>query len=313
MNRVLTLLLTLTLAASVEVSARNASSLSVMVYNTHPLIGATPPQARVVFADEPVVVKAEFIYVTIPDEPSRPTSAAAPFSFPAGPWWKAVQWSLRDGNGEVELPIDRATIVSEDAGAQARSAQRGEVTLKPGETSPRVLLNLGYLPVGEYKLSAKFRGMTSQPDRFDVRSGSETPLIRRAYLRYQLTLPASYERSLELTTQLAELEPLNASLFEDLGDRALLYGTLAEADGYYARALKIIEQRRAALEKNATIHPSVAKAFEDEKRVILSLRDILPDYFANRTGLAIRANHASSGPEYLLIKRSTGDVLRRIR
>src|SRR6266481_7932761 len=109
MNRFLAfLLLTLILAVCADVSARSASSLSVMVYNTHPVIGTTAPQARVVFADEPLLVEAEFIYVTLPDEPSRATSTAASFSFPARSWWKVVQSSLRDGRGERQLPIDHA-------------------------------------------------------------------------------------------------------------------------------------------------------------------------------------------------------------
>lgn len=302
------------LSVPLNAQARPATTLRASVVS-HPIMGATAPMPLVVFDDEPVLIDVALNVVSIPDEtPSRTVPAI--IRFPQAEWWRSLRWSLRDADGRaVPLPIGTAQVVNEDEGAaaRARSADRqGRIVIRTGER-PRVVLNVGALPRGDYALQVSLDSIQSPEYRFAVRNGSESPAIRRAWLHDQLTRPQSYERAREIILELASLEPQNAAIFEDLGTMAVANGRSDDADAAFHQAITIIEENRAAYRRSNEKNEKVEKEFDAKLVQMASVRRMAKQYFANRDTLRLDVQMVMGRREYSLVRRDTGQILERVR
>jgi len=294
--------------------ARNAVSIRIDV-TSHPVLDSTLPQTRVIFADEPVIVEAAVNFVSIPDDGASRPAVAAP-TIPSTYWWKSFHWSLRErGRGEIPFPPDATRVLGQDKESQSRrqrAAATNAVTLRSGER-PTVKLNIGILPVGDYTLAAEFDGHQAGPERFNVRTGGEDRALRHTYADYRLRRARSYGELQDFTAQLAEFEPLNAGIFETVGDAALVEGSLAEADTAYAKAEGIVRARREQTTKqHGELEPKLAKSFQKELDRLARVRQMLPNYFAHRSTMAIEVTRVGAYREYRLVDRSTHKLIQRI-
>jgi hypothetical protein len=305
----------LLIGAVADAQARTVTSLLVNVVS-HPMVGAQAPTPRVVFDDERVLIEVELALVSIPDEnPSAPPPAVT-VQLVEPQWWRGLQWSLRDGKGSARsLRIDTARVVREDSGAVAR-AQRADrqhrLFLHAGERAS-VVLDLGFLPRGDYTITASLNDRTSANYTFAVRNGSESPEMHRAYLHYLMTQPQSLSRSREIILELASLEPQNASLFEDLGDMAVRNEQPDAADSAYRQAVAIVEENRIRLQRSGGSNAIIEKEFDRKLGQIAAVRRLVANYFANRTTFNFEVSIVGGRREYSLIRRDSGKVIERVR
>ena len=109
--------------------------------------------------------------------------------------------------------------------------------------------------------------------------------------------------------ELAATDPLNASPWNRLGDLALADGTADEIRGYYDRAVQVLNQRRQNFVGRGRDH--LIAAIDRERDVILAVRELIPQYVANRGTMILHAD-LQAGRRYVLRDRTTSRVLRTI-
>ena len=254
-------------------------------------ISASTP-TRVVFTGAPIRAEVSLVAAALPS----PSSAPMSISLPSKEWWNDLLWDLeRNGKTMHPRPALRANA---DPSAELRSGQRLVARF-----------NLGELPPGEYRLKVRLGDLHSDAEWFLVSNGQENDDLRREFARYNVDRSrdnASLKRNL---LALAAADPLNASPWVRLGDLALADGSAEEIRGYYDRAIGVLDQRRQGFAAEG--RADVVTAIQSEREMITAVRELVPQYVANRTTMVLHAD-LEGGKHYVLRERATGRVLRTI-
>lgn len=255
-------------------------------------INAETP-TRVIFVGTPVKAQVSFVAAALPSAKTGPLSIA----LPSKQWWNELSWEV-DRKGAAKADI-RPRVT--DTPPQASELKSGDRLVAH--------FDLGELPPGEYRLRVRLGDVRSDVEWFLVSNGQENADLRREFARYNVDRSpdkASLQKNL---LALAAADPLNASAWIRLGDLALPEGSAEQIRGYYDKAAEVLGQRRERFAAEG--QSEVAAAIENERKMILSVRDAVPAYVANRATTILHPD-LEGGRHYVLRERASGRVLRTI-
>ncbi len=264
--------------------------VSVDTFAVRRISASTP--TRVVFTGAPIRAEVSLVAAALPSA----NSAAMSISLPSKEWWNDLLWDLERA-GKTMHPRP-ALAANADPSAELRSGQRLVARF-----------NLGELPPGEYRLKVRLGDLHSDAEWFLVSNGQENNDLRREFARYNVDRSrdnASLKRNL---LALAAADSLNASPWVRLGDLALADGSAEEIRGYYDRAIGVLDQRRQSFAAEG--RADVVTAIQSEREMITAVRELVPQYVANRATMVLHAD-LEGGKHYVLRERATGRVLRTI-
>lgn len=254
---------------------------------------------RVLFTGEPLRGEVALIGALLPSTAAGQTT----MRLPAAAWWDHLKWNLERSGGDApalewEATSRQVAASRADGTAELQAGQRLVATIE-----------FGALPPGTYRLSASLGSLRSNTEWFLLSNGTESADLRREYARYKVDRSRDKQSLKRNLLDLAAADPLNASPWIRLGDLALADGTAAEIRGYYDRAVHVLDQRRQKFAAEG--RQDVTASIDREREVILAVRDIVPQYVANRATLILHAD-LQDGRKYVLRDRATSRVLRMI-
>jgi hypothetical protein len=170
-------------------------------------------------------------------------------------------WSLVDKDGI------RYSIAS--VGAKRTESARPESIGEAAKIS--VVLDLGILPTGEYRLIFQKGGPSETSADFSVRTGAETVEVRKLHLRYAAEAAlgnaerrgsagrlstVAFRQFKRYLSELAAIEPTNAWIYERVAEVSIDVVPPAETSELFATALKrhreLLVERFGSLEKLPT-------------------------------------------------------------
>jgi len=265
--------------------------VSVDTFAIRPINADTP--TRVVFVGTPLKAQISLTAAALSSPNPGPTS----MSLPSKEWWDAVVWELERENGKIS-----------ELRPELTSKVQPATELKSGERLV-ARFNLPELPPGTYRLSVRLGDLRSDPEWFLVSNGQENDDLRREFARYNVDRSRDRTSMRKNLLALAAADPHNASPWIRLGDLALADGSAEEIRGYYDRAVQVLDQRRQKFAAEG--RADVVAAIQSERDMILAVREVVPQYVANRATMILHAD-LEGGKHYVLRERVTGRVVRTI-
>ena len=268
---------------------------------------------RIVFPGEPLYTKLVLMAAPLLTSNAALEELASLRALKEKDWIDHLTWTVRDPRtrvvvrtfapGDVRILSTKRTENVPNHSPHAPDPDQG----KPGHDN--VLfegrVELPALPPGDYLIEAGIGSLLST-NYVLVRRGDETPLIRWVYLARLMKRPTSWEEYKRLQLERFDLLPDKASPLIDLGYRALQDGTLAEAAGYFDRAIVVLETNRRRYREE---HPRRSVAgFDWNIQRYREISSLLPDFFARRG--EVQLTQESATEHWVLTETKTGRVVR---
>lgn len=179
------------------------------------------------------------------------------------------------------------------------------------------------LPPGRYRIAAEIvgsdRNAASHAERkseatFAVVRGNEGPDVRREYLRWQInrrTTARDYKFSdvKPLLDELAALSPTDFLVYERYGDASLGKVPAEQTRAYYQRADALLRQSITG----RSINPHFKQVLDRKRQKFAAFEKVYPFYAARVNDATIDVVEAGSVVEFVVRRRGTGEVIRKVR
>jgi hypothetical protein len=273
---------------------------TVNAFAIEPIAQGEP--SRVLFTSEQAVLTVSFIVANAPGDGDGPQS----YELTNSPWWRGLSVHLEKESKGAYAPI---RFSPGDPIQEPHSRVEQSRTLRSGD---RVTARfaLPSLDPGVYHLFATLGSENSDGDLFRVTSGDENDAMRIAYARFKIEMSRDRNERRRYLRKLAELDPLNAGAWIELGDLSLVDGSFADVQKYYESAIRVLDERRKLFASRGA--NAVVEGIDGNKDALRRLQTILPQYFARREALQLSVD-VHNGKRYVLTERATGRVVAEIR
>lgn len=298
-------ILSFALTALLLAVGAHGSHITVSVTKTTVSDGSASGVLRVVFGDETPVVDVVVSVYALEGHPSSRRGLRELQALDSAAWWQGLTWTLTDAEGN-ERAIDLGTVEAIRASAAPKAHD--------GRTEHRGTFRLPGLRPGDYTIEVSYAGVHGK-DHFAVRLGTETPALRDKYLERRAAEAASWAEYRRIQLERLEIVPQRADILLALGRRSLEVGTLDEANVFYDRAIRVMEQNEAEYSKGAPVakRTETRERLESTVKSIRALQKELPAYFERRADVAVLEEVVEGELRFVLKDRRSGRTTRVIQ
>jgi hypothetical protein len=171
-----------------------------------------------------------------------------------------------------------------------------------------MVVDFGMLPAGDYDLAWEWNGRNGVLELL-VRSGSESPDVRRQFLRWKVMQSPSFAVAESLLIELGELEPENPWVWEQLGQRSLDVLPLEKTVEFFEKAAELARTNLAAAARGRVLSPETKADAELRVESLLTIPRISEYYRRHRETLKIGTRQLGGRTDYVWIDRSSGRVV----
>lgn len=239
---------------------------------------------RVSFMDEPVTLNVKLAW---PDSSIVPLPAL-------NEWWKRLHLTVSDAQG-VALQVEGSNLMIVEARTKGELVRgsRQAVSNSALPDATFVLFNLPPLPPGDYTVRATMRlafdsgesfRLRSPEERFAVRRGDEDKATRQVYLRKKAQEAHDYEDFKRIELELAQLEPENSSIYEEIARRSLNVAPPEETREFYRRSYEGFTRNVAKWKSSGTQFSAADRARIEESLARLTVFEKVYDVYVARRG-----------------------------
>lgn len=284
----------------------------------------------VFFEGEPIRTAVQFYWGHADNGAHAASGDTQPFQL-AGDWPGAVSWRVVDENGHETVSPTALRVIDThlhpypftNVFEAMRSGQALTVKDLRAINSGDIVtatIDVPALPPGRYRVEAEVRGRESATvlasgrtaaAPFAVLRGTESPAVRREYLRWQIDQRAAvrdYKLSdiKPLLDELVSLDPTNFLVYDRYADISLGRVSADQTLAHYRRADALLKEKLKAKSVDAQFR----KFFDRKQAKFAAFEKIYPFYAARTREATINVVEAGGVVEFVVRDRASGKVLR---